>query len=136
MNRLIIIVCILTSVIIGCPGKEKSKVETTAPKTHENMPGSETIKLKVDLGVERKLQADVDKGHQPWRLEPIDVAHAALTMEANKNIKYENCKLISQTDSDAVVECTEMNQLYIAHLKRLVRNKGIWTATEIEIMKK
>lgn len=136
MNRLIISLCVLTFISIGCPGKEQSKGETTAPKTHETMTESERIKLNVDLDAERKLQAEVDKGHQPWRLEPLDVAHAALITEANKNIKYENCKLISQTDSDAVVECAEMMQLYRAHLKRLIRNNRIWTATEIEILKK
>jgi hypothetical protein len=89
-------------------------------------------KFKVDVNLEeqKRLQSEVDNGHQPWRLEPIDVALASLT-DIDKNIKYENCKLGSKTNSKADVICRGAKH-YLVNLKRMIRSDGIWTAVSIE----
>ncbi len=98
----------------------------------QNEVHSSKIVISVDLNKEKELQAEVDNGHQPWRLEPIDVAHAALVAGTAKDVKYSDCRLKSQIDSEAIVLCKN-KKIYSVRLKRLIRNNGIWTATEIII---
>jgi hypothetical protein len=88
------------------------------------------FKLDVKLEEQKRLQSEVDNGHQPWRLEPLDVAFAALT-GIDKNIKYENCNLGSKTNSKAEVICKGTKR-YLINLKRMIRSDGIWTAISIE----
>ncbi len=92
---------------------------------------SKKIVFAVDLEKEKQLQLEVDRGHQPWRLEPVDVAYAQLAT-IDKSIMYDRCQLISETNLEAVVSC-KTTKRYVVHLKRLVRPKGIWTATNIQV---
>jgi len=95
-----------------------------------NIKSKKIFKLDVKLEEQKRLQSEVDNGHQPWRLEPLDVAFAALT-DIDKNIKYENCNLNSKTNSKAEVIC-KGTKSYLINLKRMVRSDGIWTAISIE----
>ncbi len=94
---------------------------------------TEKIALPVDIEKEKRLQAEVDNGHQPWRLEPVAVAHADLISTIKAKVPFEKCKLSSESANEAVVQCSETKS-YIIKLKRLVRPKGIWTATELQIV--
>src|SRR5271169_2540282 len=55
------------------------------------------IIMKIKLDKEKQLQTEVDKGHQPWRLEPVDVAYAAVASIDN-NVKHKKCQLVTETD--------------------------------------
>lgn len=90
-----------------------------------------TIDLKVDLDEQKKLQTEVDNGHQPWRLEPVDVAFAAL-VTIDKNIDYSNCQLNTAKNIEAEVICKGTKK-YRVYLRRMVKPNGIWTATVIEL---
>jgi hypothetical protein len=92
---------------------------------------NKVIELKVSLDKERELQAEVDNGHQPWRLNPIDVAVATL-LKIDKTIDIENCTLISSTEEDSKVKC-DGTKSYFVNLKRLTKPFGIWTAVSIAI---
>jgi len=96
-----------------------------------NIKSKNIFKLDINLEKQKRLQAEVDNGHQPWRLGPIDVAFAALT-DIDKNIKYENCNIDSKTNSKAEVICKGTTKSYLINLKRIVRLDGIWTAISIE----
>jgi len=82
------------------------------------------------LEKEKQLQLEVNKGHQPWRLEPVDVAHAALIASINIKVPFEKCRLLSESKREAIVKCTDIKN-YTVTLKQLIQTKGIWTATEI-----
>lgn len=86
------------------------------------------VKVDVDLEEQKRLQVEVDNGHQPWRLDPVNVAFASLI---DRNIKYENCNISSKSNSEAVVICKGTKN-YLINLKRMVRPDGIWTAVSIE----
>lgn len=88
--------------------------------------------FNIDLEAERKVQSDVDKGHQPWRLDPVDVAYATI-ITMNSDLKYEKCHLASFDALTAQVVCTDTNNKYIILLKRLIKPKGIWTVMSLEI---
>ncbi len=90
------------------------------------------ITLPLDLEKEKQLQAEVDKGHQPWRLEPVEVAHSAIIASLNTTVPIEKCSLLSKTDHEAIVTCTESKSFTVT-LRQLIRPKGIWTATDIRI---
>ncbi len=109
------------------------KRRTFAPSVKSDR---EIIKLKVDLGNETKLQEQVDQGHQPWRLEPTFVAAVAVRTDATGTVKVEDCRIKSEKDIEAEVEC-KSDKNYVVTLKKLVRptRGGIWTAVEIEVEK-
>ncbi len=112
--------------------EEGSKdVITNKSAEHRTSTNNQVIKLAVDLKKEKELQQEVDKGHQPWRLEPLDVAYATIPT-TDKKVAYENCTLESETSNEAVVKC-EGEKMYVVSLKRLVREHGIWTAVQIEV---
>ncbi len=139
MKKILIALCLICSLIISCSprGKNSEKsADSITNKTAENQitANNQVIKLIVDLKKEKELQQEVDKGHQPWRLEPIDVAHVTLIATIDKNIAYENCTLTSETSSESIVKCKGV-KTYIVYLKRLVRENGIWTAVQIETAK-
>jgi hypothetical protein len=94
---------------------------------------SKRIVLKVNLKNEKFVQDEVDKGHQPWRLNAVDVAYATLS-SMDKNVTYEDCKSVNESRDQATVQCRS-SQNYIVHLRKLVRPDGIWTAIEIEVTK-
>src|SRR4030042_2440354 len=130
MNKFVLVLCIIVSLILSCSPKVKTRVNDsiTSQPTEGQITASkevEVIKLPIDLKKEEELQREVDKGHQPWRLEPIDVAHVTLIATIDKNIAYENCTLTSETSSESIVKCKGV-KTYIVYLKRLVRENGIW----------
>jgi hypothetical protein len=86
------------------------------------------IEKKIDLNAERRLQEEVDKGHQPWRLIPLDVAYSEVADDPN--VTYNKCKALKQTPSMADVEC-KGTQVYFIHLKRLLKPNGIWTVLSV-----
>lgn len=86
--------------------------------------GDEIIELDSDM--QEKLQLEVNKGHQPWRLEPISVAYSALSLIAN-GVSYENCKLLFEKGNKAFVECREN----IIYRILLVKEDSIWSAVVI-----
>ncbi|MDA8162845.1 MAG: hypothetical protein M0022_08105 [Desulfobacteraceae bacterium] len=92
------------------------------------------IQITVNLQEEKKVQRAVDKGHQPWRLDPIDTAHVTI-IKIDNTVPHESCMVISETEIEAYVKCKGRKR-YIIELKRLIKPKGIWTATAIEIMEK
>ena len=81
---------------------------------------------------ERELQKSVDEGHQPWRLNPADVAYESIVATIDKNIKYEKCSLITQSDDEAIVQCAGIQNNYKVYLKRFFGKKSIWTAMKIQ----
>lgn len=93
---------------------------------------TKNILIRFDPEKEKQLQVEVDKGRQPWRLEPVDVAHAALISIIDVKMPFEKCKLSSKINREAIVQCTDVKE-YTVKLKQLIRANGIWTATGIQV---
>ena len=92
---------------------------------------------EVDLNKEREFQISADKGHQPWRLDPVSVAYAAV-VEVDRTAKFENCEVTCYTGNNkAHVLCKGIKE-YEVELRRLIRTTehGIWTAVSVEVNKK
>jgi len=89
------------------------------------------IELNPNLTEQRELQAAVDHGDQPWRLDPVDVAISALGNIEN-NLESLNCWVASESKSAARVDCKGSND-YSVILRRIVKPNGIWTAVSITI---
>jgi hypothetical protein len=75
----------------------------------------------------------VDNGHQPWRLNPIDVAYSELALLDNKLV-YASCRLLDAKKREATVLCNNAaEKKYTVQMKKLVKFKnGIWTVLKIE----
>jgi hypothetical protein len=132
MNKISIFIC-LCIFIAACSPKDSSGEHKNGGSLGQNVikDSLKIITLKVDLENEKELQEEVDKGHQPWRLEPIDVAQIALQDFLHEDVDYEKCTLQSESKDEAIV-VYEAAKLYKVKLKRLVNPQGIWTPIEIE----
>ena len=102
-------------------------------KIESNIPVEILIPFTLDK--ERKLQKEAGEGHQPWRLNPIDMARSAVISYANKNIKSKKCFLITQKNNEAIAQCNNLNVNYRVYLKKYFGKSSIWTATKIQIIK-
>ncbi len=111
----------LTLYPLGCGKKSEAKT-------------SQTLKLHIDYDNESKLQLTVENGYQLWRLNPIDVAHGALT-DSREMADYNACKIAQMDEKHALVTTAYKEIKYNVHLARVVKPNGIWTATAIEKIK-
>lgn len=123
MKKLLISLFIILFSLAGC-SKEVASINAD----------KKTIELPIDLAKEEKIQVEVDNGHQPWRLEPLDVAYTALTT-IDEKVDYKNCRLITKENTETTVECKNENKYHV-FLKRLVRPNGIWTAVSVEVLRR
>ncbi|HKZ46123.1 MAG TPA: hypothetical protein VJ202_01925 [Thermodesulfobacteriota bacterium] len=90
------------------------------------------VKLNVNMAEEQRLQKASDNGFQPWRNSPVDVAQAAL-VNAGANVNMADCRLLSEKADEAVVSASNKKGSYKVICKRVVKDGGIWTATEVEV---
>ena len=90
------------------------------------------VKLNVNMTEEQRLQKASDNGFQPWRNSPVDVAQAAL-VNAGANVNMADCRLLSEKADEAVVSASDKKGSYKIICKRVVKDGGIWTATEVEV---
>lgn len=122
IKRLVMFLCMLILVWANAPVSYGESGQKT-----------KRITVPFDLEQEKQLQSEVDKGHQPWRLEPLDVAHVALLTNINVDVPVEKCTLSSVANRKADVKCKDSKN-YTVRLKQLIHPKGIWTATEIQVV--
>lgn len=108
----------LTLSPLGCGKKSEAKT-------------SQTLKLQIDYDNESRLQLTVENGYQLWRLNPVDVAHGALT-DSHQMAEYNACKIVKMDEKHALVTTSYNDTTYNVHLARMVKPNGIWTATAIE----
>ncbi|ADU52035.1 hypothetical protein Tmar_1952 [Thermaerobacter marianensis DSM 12885] len=92
------------------------------------------VEVSVDMEVERGSQQQVDAGHSPWMLDPVQVAGAFLLGQFGEQVgDYgalvdRNIRVVHNDGRRAVVE-VQVGPVARVYLKRLVRQDetGIWT---------
>lgn len=121
--------CLFTAyfLISGC-----SKGNNGDTKATQDKKAVRVVKMNVDVTEEEKLQKAADKGYQSWRNNPVDVAQAAL-VNAGANVNMTDCRLLSEKAVEAVVAASDKKGSYKVICKRVVKDGGIWTATEVEV---
>lgn len=113
---------------------ELTELDTSSESAATKQP---TIKVDVDLAVEKKEQISVDAGHSPWKLDPAFVAQVFASLLLSPEgiigeypIPYEEIEITANDGTDATAEIKSANSIakYV-YLKRLVRqdDTGIWT---------
>ncbi len=105
------------------------------PEEKNSLTPSKAISITVDMAEQHKLQDEVDKGHQPWRLDPVMVSESYCGVYKDDKIFF-SCKEANPTKRETTVICDNESEKRIIHLKRLVRDDGIWTITKVEIIEK
>lgn len=95
-----------------------------------------SIEIPVDLQKVSELQRGFEEGHQPWRGDPISVAHVTIMRTLEREMRYEDLKVEHETRDEAVVAGRGSRYAYRVHLKRLIvprsGKNGIWTAVRID----
>lgn len=86
------------------------------------------VKVEIKLEVVKNDQKQVDGGHSPWQLDPVQVVWAFMNGRGLAVPAMEAMRVVSNTGANAVVEISTgpMQRVY---LERLVRqdSSGIWT---------
>lgn len=131
---------LIALILFGCSGAQEDAAMGAASAHAVTDSGIEagsfrSVKLDVKLHKEEKLQQAVDEGWQAWRKDPIEVAHAAL-IEQGVNATPEDCRLTEEHETHALIELSLDVGDFRVHCERLVRDDGIWTATEVEVKEK
>lgn len=125
--KLLLLIAILC-IVFGCTKK-------LPPNSQNAHTASKTIAIDIDIGEQQKLQDEVDKGHQPWRLDPVMVSESYCEGYKKDNSSFD-CTMITLEEREATVICEGDKEKYIVHLKRLVKKDGIWTITSVDIIEK
>jgi hypothetical protein len=95
------------------------------------------VKVPVDMEIARADQRQVDGGHSPWQLDPLQVSLTFVNLKVTPEgingepvIPMSSFRLSSNNGVEAVVEVSSgpVKQVY---LERLVRQDetGIWSVT-------
>ena len=95
--------------------------------------------VELDMEELQQLQAAVDQGHQPWRLDPLEVARdegEELGFDPANDV-YELLSLVEMGEGSGTGEAEVLvihgEHLYIIHLIQPVRPGlgGIWTINDV-----
>lgn len=103
------------------------------------------VNIKVDLEIEKNNQKSVDKGHSPWRLDPLFTAQVFTSVHlfpegvvGDYPIELENLKLIVSNNEISIVQVDDPDtSISMVYLKRLIRQNdtGIWTVIGYDLKK-
>ncbi len=105
------------------------------PESDKSLAERARFKVPYDLEVVKAEQQQVDGGHGPWQLDPLQVALTFANLKVTPGgivgepeIPYSSFKLIVNNGVEAIVEVTE-GPVKRVYLKRLVRQDetGIWS---------
>jgi outer membrane lipoprotein-sorting protein len=119
---------------VEIPKPEEPLPQEPNPEEAQDEP---TIKVPVDLEVEKGDQKNVDAGHSPWKLDPVFVAQVFVSLQMSPEgiqgdypIDYEDFTMVKNDGVKAIVE-TDNSESPVkrVYLERLVRQDetGIWT---------
>jgi hypothetical protein len=119
---------------VEIPKPEEPLTQEPNPEEAQDEP---TIKVPVDLEVEKGDQKNVDAGHSPWKLDPVFVAQVFVSLQMSPEgiqgdypIDYEDFTMVKNDGVKAIVE-TDNSESPVkrVYLERLVRQDetGIWT---------
>ena len=109
--------------------------DLTLPDTGKNLVNNAQVKVPVDMEIARADQQQVDGGHSPWQLDPLNVSLTFVNLKVSPEgivgepkIPASSFKLAANNGVEAMVEVAggPVKQVY---LKRLVRQDetGIWS---------
>lgn len=116
-------VCVLIAAALGagCRGIRASKGATAAGET--------MIPVAEDRQVTAATQAQVDQGHQPWRLDPLQTAMAFIAAKhGNAAVQSNGAQVVMTGASSAVVDFPR-GPVKRVHLERAFPERGtasIW----------
>jgi hypothetical protein len=105
-----------------------------------------TLFVPYDIEIEKNDQMSVDRGHSPWRLDPVFVTQVFANLlispdgiEGEYEIPYENIKIIINNGIKAIAKIEhEKTIAEYVHLERVIRQDetGIWTVIGYDPVKK
>ncbi|HWI62532.1 MAG TPA: hypothetical protein VNT75_11875 [Symbiobacteriaceae bacterium] len=108
---------------------------TRKPVPPETVRKIQTGPVTVDLNQIQEIQTQVDNGHQPWRLDPLQVA-----MEEGRRFGFDPAagdrfELVARAGAEATVEVKVGTAAYLVQLKQPLGTRlgSIWTIVGVEV---
>lgn len=105
------------------------------PETDKNLVNKAKVKVSLDLEIVKADQQQVDGGHGPWQLDPLQVSLTFVNLKVSPEgiigepkIPATSFKLAENNGVEAMVEVSA-GPVKMVYLKRLVRQDetGIWS---------
>jgi hypothetical protein len=134
--NIILQIIVSLALITNCSSsqsQDKQKVISELPIANERgIKYAHQMVFKVDSTNVFLSQKAVDHGHQPWQLDPIDVACSSLPDSVREKVEIDSCELVTVSNSEALVEC-HSGWAFKMRLRRIARidSTGIWTPIEL-----
>ena len=109
--------------------------DLTLPDAGKNLVNKAQVKVPVDMEITKADQQQVDGGHGPWQLDPLQVSLTFVNLKVSPEgivgepkIPAPSFKLVENNGVDALVEVAG-GPIRLVYLKRLVRQDetGIWS---------
>lgn len=137
----ILLVFCLCVLLVACNdnGSENKAAETE--KSEEAQQPEVTV--PYDLEEVKNNQQQVDQGHSPWQLDPLQVTQTFVSLQISPSgvsgefpISIDDLSIIKETASDTIVAVnSDKTAISKVYLKRLVRQDetGIWTVVGYDI---
>ena len=101
------------------------------------------IKAPFDSTIVQNNQAQVDQGHSPWQLDPLQVSQTFVSLQIMPQgvtgefpVAIADLKILQKTAAKAVVEVSSLKtHITKIYLERLVKqnDSGIWTVVGYDI---
>ncbi len=128
-----VLLLILPALVIGagCESNTGSANADTASAEKRGTQKKKIMNININMEHQEKAQLAADKGFQPWRNNPVDVAEESIISLGIGSTKGKSV-LLSESEKEASVRVESNSGIYQVGLKRLVRPDGIWTSTKIE----
>ncbi|GEM_PF-2329477 len=138
----VILVISLCLLLFACTNDDPA-VNDTAGNDNSEQSEQPEVTVPVDIEEVKNNQQQVDNGHSPWQLDPLQVTQTFVSLQISPSgvssefpVSIEDLSIIEETESDAVVEVNS-DKTYITnvYLKRLIRQDetGIWTVVGYDV---
>jgi hypothetical protein len=95
--------------------------------------GPRVVEIPVDLREVRRYQAELGQGKHTWRGDPRFMAYIEIGSPIDRDVRYEDMRVESETEQEAVVSGRGRRCWYRVALRRFAGGAGtVWTPVRIE----
>ena len=139
-----LMVCLLVT-LTACSSSSESPGENSGEKENNGSTTEPQIKVPVDLDVIKNDQEQVDKGHSPWQLDPLQVTMTFVGLAISPEGIYgdfpvdtDDLEIIEEGSQTIIKVNSDKTGITKVYLEQLVKQDetGIWTVVGYDVDEK
>ncbi len=139
-----LMVCLLVT-LTACSSSSESPGENSGEKENNGSMAEPQIKVPVDLDVIKNNQEQVDQGHSPWQLDPLQVTMTFVGLKiypegimGNFPVETDDLEIIEESSPTIIKVNSDKTGITKVYLEQLVKQDetGIWTVVGYDVDEK